>query len=296
MADIVIFSDQQQTATSFLGQNLRTIFGKSISVRTIDKNGLNHPSTWNVENTFLFIVPPIMGEDCDYNEVFTNKISRSEQAFIQKGGISWRICAGAYHAFKKIEYTSPTSGEFRQKESSTPLVAGLSFGPLPDLGMPIDPQNRYSDCIVTPVNCQIDDTSIEFGSCYGNGCSFKTDDPQVKILAQYAHDDELHPAIIERNIGQGMVIASGILPHYGHEDHTVEPLQALNAQLEPYESIRQHFMLALLGRMAEHAVKIGVISESDLASPLNALPKLQETQNDYRKETAMPLRNIACTT
>jgi glutamine amidotransferase-like uncharacterized protein len=277
MAKIVIFNDQQQTATSFLGQALRTIFKNTVSIISVNRDELSNLSIWENNDTFLFIVPPIMGESCNYNEVFTKEISQYERDFVKQGGISWRLCAGAYHALENIEYTSALSGEFKQKKSSTPLVSGTSFGPLKGLGMPIDSKNRFSDCIVTPVTCQIDDKLIEFGGCYGNGCSFTTDDPQVRILAQYSHNKNLNPAIIEKPIGQGIVIASGIVPHYGYEKHTSAQLQELNLDLLPHETARRHFMQALIGRMAKHAANMGVISEEDLMYPFHKIGKLQVT-------------------
>ncbi len=275
-ANIFILNDRSyDTAISFLEPALRTLFKKTVSIQTVDKESLSHPAIWTPEKNFLFIVPPIMGEVCNYNDIFTKNIYHRERHFTEQGGISWRICAGAYHAFEAMNYTSQSSGETTEQRSSTPHISGRAVGPVNGFGREIDPNNEHSDCIVVPVESEINGKHIIFGSCYGNGCSFEVLDPQTKVLARYTHDEERLPAIVEHQIEKGLVIASGIVPHYKYEPETIQPLAKLNQALQPHEPMRLHFMQALLGRMAIHAVRSGYITENDLTIPMNQVPAFQ---------------------
>ncbi len=265
-ACIYLLSDRRyNTATSFLIPTLRTVFGQNIAIHTVDEQGLSHPGMWNPQTTCLVVMPPITGEKSTYNTLLTEKIRRLEYQYIERGGVSWRICASAYHAFQKIEFNSPTPPYHRkEKNSSTPLFSGTAYGPLLGLGKEVDPNRKIHHSIITPIECILDGQVTELYLAYSNGCSFKDLDVNTKVIAHYVYNGVKRPAIVEKNIGHGFVIASGIEPHYGYQKKPPQSLKDINEALRPHEVLRSQFMLALLGRMAQHAVKRDIMKEKDL--------------------------------
>ncbi len=82
-ATIHILHDQRyDTAISYLETNLREIFKDTVEIKYITKLNLDDssifwsPELWSPEKSLLFITPPIMGEKCHYNELYTDSVSQ----------------------------------------------------------------------------------------------------------------------------------------------------------------------------------------------------------------------------
>lgn len=267
MGNIYIIQDKKHNTESslFIEMSLREVFKESVSITTIDGDSLPHPGVWNSEETLLIVTPPIIGHTSSYNELFPEKTRRWEYRFIEHGGVSVRICAGAYHAFEDIEFKSPSTGDLKQKKSSTPLIKGTAYGPLKGLGRPHLPiECNRPDSVATPIEYSINGKVFLFDSFYGNGCSFNTDDPNADVIARYAHNDENQIAGVKKKIGHGHVIALGVEPHYGHQEHVPDHLKELNDALEPHEAMRRLFMQHFWLDIADHGISRGTITSEDL--------------------------------
>ncbi len=272
---IVILNDwRYKTAVSYLETSLRTVFNTNVEIRYANADQLNDKQLWQADKTCLFITPPITGEDCHYNEIFTPDIFKKKKEFIHQGGAHITFCAGSYHTFEDMVFKSPTDGTIKTQRSTTPLFKGTAMGPVQGLGAPVCPNNRYSDCIVTGITTDLDQKSMSLGVCYGNGCTFDIREPNVKIIATYDQGGHKLPAMVMKLVGLGLSIASGIVPHYRYEQTTVPALAQLNQNLKPHEAQRIRFMKGVWGIAAHNALTNGTIDAQDLSIPVSDIPKI----------------------
>ena len=126
---IVILNDwRYKTAVSYLESSLRTVFNENVQIRYANADQLNDNQLWQSNNTSLFVTPPITGEDCHYNEIFTPDIFKKKKEFINNGGAHITFCAGSYHTFERMVFKSPTDGRIKAQKSTTPLFKAPPWG------------------------------------------------------------------------------------------------------------------------------------------------------------------------
>jgi glutamine amidotransferase-like uncharacterized protein len=156
------------------------------------------------ENLYALIMPG--GADLPYCEKLTEPALQNIRDYIENGGNYIGICAGAYFACTAIEYNKGQTDEICGPRALG-LVNAIAYGSHPQLAP------YYDDTINTAsvVNL-IDQFGVPTHSFYHGGPAFALNDPDVRVVTQYAEIDNVPPAVITKQIGAGNVLLVGVHP------------------------------------------------------------------------------------
>ncbi len=258
---ILIYSDRESfTSTSYLEGELSRMF-KDMTIQPLNRHQLAEMDVIN-NNTFLFVLPGIIGEECLYPAHIGTKGFSKITDFINNGGAYLGLCAGAYHALSTIKYEPPTILQPKLQNNTNRFIAGVASGPIATHYVPDEADNDFSGC--TTITLLVDGSaSFETDICYGNGpILYPAEGEDYKIIARYKDVEGQPPAIILKQFGNGLVIASGVVPQYGAEPVLVEKMRlngqspkaliALAEELSKHETGRRKLMGLIENALKEH--------------------------------------------
>lgn len=262
---IVIYSDRESfTSTSSLEGELKRLFNThAFEIACVDRHQFAALSEIK-DDTFLFVLPGINGEKCMYPDHIGQDGFSKIRDFVENGGAYLGFCAGAYHAFSEIDYTPPF-GRPKHRSKDKALIEGTATGPIHHAYIPDNGLNNYSGCTTISVHVE-DTTPYDMLACYGNGpvlLPSSQDSLHTRVIARYNDVEGNPPAILERRVGQGLVIASGIVPQYGAMHIAEESygemgkrgygaLVELEKSLKPHEDNRLRLMGMLRASLLDH--------------------------------------------
>lgn len=146
----------------------------------------------------LFVMPG--GADLPYCRKLNGTGNNNIRNFVESGGTYLGICAGAYYACRAIEFHKGRDDEICQLRELS-LVDAVAVGSLPELAPYYDDRLRT----VAAVSLQ---ASQEIFAYYHGGCQFILNEDAI-VHARYNIVGE-PAAIIEKHLGQGRVILSGV--------------------------------------------------------------------------------------
>ncbi len=226
---ILIYSDRESfTSTSYLEGELSRMF-EDMAVQPIDRHQLAEVNSIK-KDTFLFVLPGIIGEECLYPAHIGDNGFCKINDFISNGGAYLGLCAGAYHALSTIRYEPPHTSMHKLQKNDNRLIIGTALGPIAKHYIPDNADNDFSGCTTTTLIVEDDAGSFETDICYGNGpILYPEDGENYKIIARYKDVENTPPAIVTKDLGEGLVIASGVVPQYGAAPVLAERMR-LNGQ------------------------------------------------------------------
>ena len=161
------------------------------------------------------------GADRPYAEKLNGVGNASIRRFVKNGGRFLGVCAGAYYACRRIDFTG---AEFAVKaDRELGLFAGTAVGSLPRLAKPYRTQDL--DCAAaTPVRFDGGDAHC----LYWGGCYFAPDaDAAFETLATYASQPPgENIAAVRCRFGEGVVTLVGV--------HVEVPGEAFDGERRKY--------------------------------------------------------------
>ncbi len=162
-------------------------------------------SSWE-RSSSLLIVPG--GRDCFYHSDLDGRGTDKIRAFVEAGGGYLGICAGAYFASGTIAFERGGPLEVCG-ERSLRFFPGLAWGPAygPNQYSYENARGAKSATISTPLG--------DGGIYFNGGCAF--DAPAEDVIGRYLDLPGAPPAILQRQIGKGQVILSGVHLEYQRE-------------------------------------------------------------------------------
>lgn len=232
---IVIYQDEGVGAFGF--SCLKRFFA-SHNVRIADAAAVIDNSAF--QNADMFVMPG--GADLPYCRKLNGAGNRNIRDFVEQGGTYVGICAGAYYACRDIEFHKGRDDEICGPRDLA-LMNATAIGSLPELAP------YYDDRLRTVAVAQLQ-AELETSAYYHGGCKFMLHE-DATIHARYTLEGS-PAAIIERTVGNGRVILSGLHLEIGPQDVKDYPLESGDdsAQLDLIASTLKNphaFFRAILG-------------------------------------------------
>ncbi len=208
-------------------------------IKRVDAKALVSTS-WEKEIDLL-IVPG--GRDIFYHAALDGKGTEKIRRYVENGGNYLGICAGAYFACESIEFEKGGPIEVcaeRSLKFFPGIAKGPAYGP-----------NKYS--------CEnargVEAASISWGSAqcpvyFNGGCQFEEREhyPWVRTISRYLDLPGQPPAMLEIEMGKGLVFLSGVhieyAPRYLNRDDPF--LSRLIPIFEEVEAKRRHIFRSIL--------------------------------------------------
>ncbi|MDB5491676.1 MAG: hypothetical protein JWO78_1525 [Micavibrio sp.] len=256
---IMVYRDDY-TATGLLMGSLKASFpSNQFEIIRVDLADLHNGAFGQGRN--IFVLPGIVGEHCKYHRDFRS-IMQDYRNFIEQGGVSLNICAGASTVASRCSYDT-SWGTTKNKTALHPLFNGIAIGPI--TGYATKPEHAAIEtALPTIVNTSIIPVSFktETGDwqdthlSYGNGPALlpdNRDDPAMEILATYHKRDHNAAALLRIQIGKGAAYLCGAHPEAYPSEIADRPeyaaIRAINEALKPHEENRQKLWTMLTNRM-----------------------------------------------
>lgn len=181
---------------------------ENIIIELVNKNKISKEF---LQECDLFILPG--GRDKLYAKYLNGNLNKIIKEYIMLGGSFLGICAGAYYCGTNLEFAKGSDKEIIEKRELA-LFNGKVIGPV--LGEYFYNSTRGSKA--AKIMFQDKYTYMHYNG--GGYFDFKDD---LKILAYYMDPTPKLPAIIEFNVGKGLVVLSGVHFEYCNPlnyDHT----------------------------------------------------------------------------
>lgn len=168
------------------------------------------------EGADIFVMPG--GADLPYCKKLNGMGNKNIRAFVENGGTYLGICAGAYYACKDIEYHKGRDDEICGPRELA-LIDATAIGSLPELAP------YYNDRLqtVSAVALQTKHQANDIRAYYHGGCKFMLHE-ETMIHAHYPLPDA-PAAIIEKAVGLGRVVLSGVHLEIGAQDLQFYPME-----------------------------------------------------------------------
>lgn len=174
----------------------------------------------------IFIMPG--GADLLYCQKLNGGGNANIRRFVEDGGTYLGICAGAYYGCREIAYHIGRRDEICGARELA-FIDACAYGSLPEIA------GYYDETLKTAAWVNIITDAGTFKSFYHGGCAFDVADPAAQVIARFADLPGTPPAILEKKVGKGRVILSGVhfeTDIYGLKDHKEKELaDVLSAQL-----------------------------------------------------------------
>lgn len=149
----------------------------------------------------IFVMPG--GADRPYAKALNGPGNRNIRTFVEGGGTYLGICAGAYYGCRDIAYHMGRSDEICGSRELA-FIDALAYGSLPKLA------GYYDETLATAGWAGLITENGPYQAFYHGGCAFEMNDSAARVLAHYAGLPGQPPAIIEKQIGRGRAILSGV--------------------------------------------------------------------------------------
>jgi glutamine amidotransferase-like uncharacterized protein len=202
----------------------------------------------------LIVLPGISGQKSPYPSLFTHDIRDSMTGFVERGGQALGICAGAYflasHAWYQFDKRNHTL-----RDTMKTMFQGAASGPRPpgpqESWLKVD---GHSPGEIWTVDIAVPGMAETISVPYGLGPAFYPSRliPQDhEVIASFADISRSPAAAIAAKVGEGQVVATGVLPYLAND--------AANVALWDMHAapIRNHY----LARTAANAERNGPLAQ-----------------------------------
>lgn len=165
----------------------------------------------------MIVLPGIDGEDSPYSRILEGRAGTNILSHAEKGGILWSSCAPTYALCRSTEYHA-SNGTVKTRKGLG-IIDADATGPVDRVdALAPKRQDRFAQLRCVPVTFEVmgaEPTKIRARLPYGNGPAMNGCQ-ESEIMVRFGTDyDEGPGAIVLKRHGNGLVIASGILPELG---------------------------------------------------------------------------------
>lgn len=197
------------------------------------------------------------GADRPYAEKLDGRGNALIRGYVEGGGRFLGVCAGAYYACRRIDFTG---GDFAVKaDRELGFFPGTAVGSLPELAAPY----RVQDLRCSGV-AELETSAGPVATLYWGGCRFEpdADAPPLEILARYAAlPPEGNVAAVRMKVGAGSAVLVGVHAEVGgaeFRDHCEEYPRSPEQEPRLDEQVRlltasdprrRNFFASLLGAL-----------------------------------------------
>ena len=146
------------------------------------------------------------GAATPYMEKLAGEANERIRSYVDRGGVCFGICAGAYYACRRIVFEKDIEALHIESRCGLNLVEGEAIGTLyKEYGLLPYSLTAFSAKIV---QIRFKDHQL-YSALYHGGPCFKRTDAEVVAVYELP-DPDLKPAIIQKAYGRGRVILSGV--------------------------------------------------------------------------------------
>ena len=179
---------------------------KGVGVEWVDASGIIKENALNDDVLAFFLGG---GRSTPYREKLRHQGDDKIREYVNKGGIYFGVCAGAYYSCKRTEFESDIPNSCIETNEVLGLLDATAKGTLyKEYG--IKPYELSANSAVVSKIKWLSDNE-EHAAYYHGGCYFNpNENGNVEVLAVYDDIGEQKPAIVKGKYGDGLVIASGV--------------------------------------------------------------------------------------
>ncbi len=245
MTKIILYADQGVDGESLkhLVFSLEEMLGSSsYRLQKINAKTLIEDS-WESQASLLIISG---GRDIFYHSLLNGKGTDKIRSFVEKGGKYLGICAGAYFVCKTIEFEKGGLLEVCASRS-------LHFFPGVAVGPAYGPNKFSYESRQGAEAAKISWKNEECHVYFNGGCTFVAEKqmPGVKTVSCYLDLEGHPPAMLEIEVGKGLVFLSGV--HFEYSTKFLKKregsLSHLYASLSQSETKRKTLFKEIINRL-----------------------------------------------
>lgn len=209
----------------------------------------------------ILILPGVSNETCSYYQFLMQQRDVLYDAVHNDGLNLLCICAGKYILYDEVNYRG-SNGKIK-KQQGLGFIKGSSDGPVDRPNAPHQPtHSRFDQTRVLRITYNmLSGETVQTGVCYGDGpAGMPAMGEDMDVIGRYADIDGTPAAIGIKAIGNGLVIATGVLPEISIKHMILEPnhehlypmIRDLRKAMTPHESGRQRVMDDIVQRFKTH--------------------------------------------
>lgn len=263
MSKTIAVYSEGQVSTGSLFYRLKQSFGAA-AVRPVTAAQMRGGA---LEDAAALFLPGVQDDSQTYRDRLTPETCGAIASYVEKGGTSIGLCAGAYISARRFHYTNRINGLKKTIDSPLAFFDGEAFGPIARYSRSGDDSHRWSNHAVA--HLAFNEAAGHHGegrACYALGPWLELSDearkdPDYRIIARYADVPGTPVAVASRKIGKGKAVFCGVLPEISGLDmpHTSERMspgaphldagRAFARDLARHEAARQKVWNALLAEI-----------------------------------------------
>lgn len=204
---ILIYCDYGTNDIGCLKRSLEQYFTPlGVDVETTDAKGIVNENSLD-DNTLAFFMPG--GRATPYMEKLKVQGNRKIAGYVERGGLYFGICAGAYYASRKVFFETDIKELCVIQECGLNLIDADAVGTLYK-ELKISPYTMDFNS-VAPVEVRwLEDQERHIANYHGGPYFRPVPESMLQVLAEYELNGVTLPAVVMQPHGKGMAIASGL--------------------------------------------------------------------------------------
>lgn len=226
---ILIYNDEGCSGVQVLAQCTEQHFSsKNVQTECVSADDIIKKDCLN-ENVLAFIMPGGAATP------FLNKLrvlgNDKIRSYVERGGVYFGICAGAYYACRKIAFEQDVPEAALEQYCELNLIEACARGTLKeDFGL--TPYVRPTPDNAAVVDVVWREDGEHHGTLYHGGPKFELmpEEKDAEILAYYKDAKGQPPAVLVKRFGKGTVLVSGV-----HFEDDEKSLRMMSFALPEYE-------------------------------------------------------------
>lgn len=254
---IYVFSEQGSNYLPVYFRLQESFKDKNVIIKRVSKADLIDTTTFTAENVLAFFLPGA-AQNGEYDVRLGNDGFDAIRSYVQEGGHFVGICAGAYYASAKLEWSHDHEENKSTKTPSLRFFNGLARGPISQ----ITPHEDWH--VMRAIQVKSDDPDLGvFKAIYWGGPEFICPDnyQSVEVMVSFDEQGLKSPCIIKRREGLGTVTLSSIHPELSPSilkklmpaNHSVsDNVKQMIQETKTYERQRLHLWQTILKPIHEH--------------------------------------------
>ncbi len=256
MKKILIYNDVGAIWVNSLAYELEDYFvSHNMDIDFVDANKIVNEDVLLDDNVHAFFMPG--GAANPYKESLGDIGNNKIFEYVKKGGVYCGICAGAYYACRNTEFEVGIDGMEIKAQYGLNLIEGAAIGTM-HKEFNISPYSFDYRSVCIPEIEWADKKHNKLAAYYHGGSYFKLESGvEQKVLATYKNVENNPPAIVARNIGKGLAIASGVHFEFNFNnlrDEIGEPYMPFDCvrEIEKNELFRQALFMKVADMIKNH--------------------------------------------
>ena len=206
-------------------------------VEKIDAQGILN-GTLNQDFVVCLVMPG--GRDQQYHNKLKGAANRAIREFVEAGGKYLGFCAGAYYGCASLVFEEGSAFEVKG-DRELAFYKGIAKGTVTT--------RPFEYCSSAESVEMVTAKAAPFLALYHGGCTFSGDD-EAKVVARYGPAcGEALPAIVEKDVGDGVAILSGVHLEVIDCKKSGPISQELSVQLSSSAADRKNLLYEIFDRL-----------------------------------------------